>query len=78
MFEKVKEILSKYTENLDIKAQSILEADLGLCSFDLVSIVTDFEEEFDVEISDRDISKFVYVNDILSYLEGTSNMTASN
>lgn len=78
MFEKVKEILARYTENPDIKEHSILETDLGLCSFDLVSIITDFEEEFDIEISDRDISKFVCVDDILSYLEGMTNITASD
>lgn len=69
MFEKVKEILLRYTETTDIEKQSLLEADLGLSSFDVISIVTDFEEELHIEISDRDISKFVCVNDILEYLE---------
>ena len=69
MFEKVKEILSRYTETTDIEKQSSLEADLGLSSFDVISIVTDFEEELHIEILDRDISKFVCVNDILEYLE---------
>lgn len=68
MFEQVKEILAKYTEE-EITESSVLEADLGLSSFDVVSIVTDFEEAFDIEIPDRDIQKFVNVCDILKYLQ---------
>lgn len=68
MFEKVKEILSRYTETLDIEKESMLESDLGLNSFDVISIVTDFEDEFHLEISDRDISRFLSVKDILDYL----------
>lgn len=69
MFEKVKEILSRYAETQDIEKESMLESDLGLSSFDVVEIVAEFEEEFGIEISDRDISMFVCVNDILEYLE---------
>lgn len=69
MFERVKEILSQYTEVKEITEKSQLRADLELSSFDLVSIVTDFEETFEIEISDRDIGKFVCVSDILVYLE---------
>ncbi len=69
MFENVKKILSKYTDEPKIELQSTLEADLGLSSFDVVEIVTEFEEEFGIEISDRDIGKFAYVKDIVDYLE---------
>ena len=69
MFEKVKEILLEYTNASHIEKESMLESDLGLCSFDVMSVVSDFEDEFHIEISDRDISKFVCVNDILEYLE---------
>ena len=69
MLEKVKCILSQYTEMTEITEESSLTADLGLSSFDLVSIVTDFEDQFEIEISDRDIKNFVCVNDILDYLK---------
>ncbi len=71
MLEQVKKILSKYTDAPNIEPQSTLEADLGLPSFDVVEIVTEFEEEFGIEISDRDIGKFVCVGDILEYVERT-------
>ena len=55
MLEQVKKILSEYTEVKEITENSQLRADLELSSFGLVSIVTDFEEVFGIEISDRDI-----------------------
>ena len=69
MFEQVKEILMDYTNATEITGNSALEADLGLSSFDVVSIVTDFEDKFQIEIPDRDIGKFISVKDILEYLE---------
>lgn len=68
MFDKIKSILSKYTEE-EITPESSLMADLGLTSFDLVSIVAKFEDEFDIEVSDRDIMGFVTVNDVIEYIE---------
>ena len=66
--EKIAEILSKYTKE-EITAKSTLVNDLGLSSFDIVSIVTAFEDEFDIEISDRDIRTLVSVADIMDYIE---------
>lgn len=68
MFKQVKEILMDYTNATEITENSMLEADLGLSSFDVVSIVTDFEDKFQIEIPDRDIGKFISVKDILEYL----------
>lgn len=69
MFEKVCEIIGKYTEVKNITPDSVLTADLGLTSFDVVSIVTDFEEEFNVEIPDSDITGFVTISDIMDYIQ---------
>ena len=69
MLEKVKEIILKYTEAEDLTPDTVLGAELGLSSFDVVSIVAEFEEAFDIEVEDRDITGFVTVGDILAYLE---------
>lgn len=69
MLEKVKEILLNYTEVAEITEESTLKADLGLSSFEMVSIVMEFEEKFHIEIPDRDIDKFLSVRDILDYLK---------
>lgn len=67
MFEQVKEILSKFTKE-EITEKSSFTSDLGLSSFDVVSIVTAFEDEFDIEIPDRDIRKLVKVEDAINYI----------
>lgn len=69
LLEKVKRILLRYTEYIEITEESQLAADLGMSSFDLVSVVTEFEDEFGIEIADRDIRKFICVGDIVEYLK---------
>ena len=69
MLEHVKTIIAKYTDAEEITPESALVADLGLSSFDLVSIVAEFEDEFDLEVPDRDIPGFITVGDIVAYLE---------
>ena len=68
MFEEVKQILSHYTE-AEITPNCALAADLGLSSFDVVAIVSEFEDRFDIEVEDRDIASFVTLGDIMAYLE---------
>ncbi len=56
VFEKVKEIVSPYCKNQEAlaaatDATSFLE-DLSVNSARLVDIVIDFEDEFDIEVSD--------------------------
>lgn len=69
MFERIKIILRQYTDAAVINEDSVLQADLGLSSFDVVGIVTEFEDTFHIEIPDRDLTKFVSVRDIVEYLE---------
>lgn len=69
MLEQVKKILLEYTDNIEITKASLLSADLGLTSFEVISIVTEFEDEFDIEIPDRDMGKFICVGDIVEYLK---------
>ena len=69
MFEQIKEILTKYVSpDIPITESSTLTADLGLSSFDLMEIVADFEDKFDVEVADRDIRKLTKVQDIIDYI----------
>ena len=68
MFDKVKTILEIYTES-EINENSSLVGDLGLSSFDLVSIVAKFEDEFNIKVADEDIMDFITVKDIMNYLK---------
>lgn len=71
MIEKLTEILRDYTgnKNLIISESTVIIADLGLSSFDLVSLATTIEDEFDVEIPDRAIKKFKTIADVISFIE---------
>ncbi|MBR2705859.1 MAG: acyl carrier protein [Mogibacterium sp.] len=68
MFEQVEEIIRKYSPAEEIRPESLLVDDLELTSLDVVSMVGDFEEAFDIEVPDEDLMKFVTVSDIVEYI----------
>ena len=70
MLEKIREILKDYTEvpAEKITPQSHFRDDLGLNSLDVVNVVVAFEDEFDIEIDDDDISSMVRVEDAIRYI----------
>ncbi len=71
LFDKVKEILSNYTETENITEDLSLMNDLMLTSLDVVSMIGDFEDEFNIEIDDEEIMQLKTVGDILEYLKKT-------
>ncbi len=70
MLEKIRDILKDYTEvpAEKITPQSHFRNDLGLNSLDVVNVVVAFEDEFDIEIDDDDISSMVRVEDAIRYI----------
>ena len=72
---KVKnKIIDIIAETLDVDKSSItmktnLIKDLDIESLDLVDLVGAFEEEFGVEIADKDIKDIQTVADIVEYIE---------
>ena len=72
MIEKLKEILSGYLDDdmPDLKPESVLAEDLGLHSMELFELICTIEEQFQIEIPDRMLKKFVTVKDVVEYLEG--------
>ena len=69
MFDEVKEIISRYTEAESITENLSLTNDLMLTSLDVVSMVGDFEDAFDIEIADEEVMQMKTVGDILRYLK---------
>lgn len=71
MLERIRNILSKYTsaDVNEINELSVLTTDVGLSSFDMISVISAFEDEFDIEISDRDIRMLVTVGDVMKYIK---------
>lgn len=70
MLEKVISIISEYQgiPATDINEYSQLIQDLGFTSYDVVSIVGRFEDEFDIEVPDRKIKMMKTVSDIVKFL----------
>jgi acyl carrier protein len=70
MLEKLQEIVRRHTdEEIVITGGMVLLADLGLNSYELVQLVCEVEEAFDVEIPDRAIGGFKTVQDVLNFIE---------
>ena len=70
-FDKVREII---TRQLDIDPESVkmesrLIEDLKADSLDIVELVMDLEQEFDVETPDEDLPKVQTVADNVNFLE---------
>lgn len=71
MFEKVKQILVEELQlkESDVTMDSELIGDLGINSLELADLAMTCEEEFNIEIQDDDIRRFITVRDIVDYLE---------
>lgn len=71
IFEKLKAIV---VEQLGVDEESVtMEAtfidDLAADSLDIVELVMNIEEQFDLEIPDEDAEKIVTVGDVVKYIE---------
>lgn len=71
MLEKLTAIIREQTGNdaLEINRDTVLLADLGMNSLDLVNMVCVLEDEFDIEIPDRVIGNFKTAGDVIDYIK---------
>ncbi|GGE65816.1 acyl carrier protein [Priestia taiwanensis] len=53
----------------EVKPESSFKEDLGADSLDVVELVMELEDEFDMEISDEDAEKISTVGDAVNYIE---------
>ncbi|MEZ0536355.1 acyl carrier protein [Caldicellulosiruptoraceae bacterium PP1] len=70
-FSKVRSLIA---DKLNIDEESITEnssfiKDLGADSLDLVELIMQFEEEFDLEIPDEEVEKIKTVGDAVRYID---------
>lgn len=70
IFDRVKNIIVDRlgVEEADIKLESSFKEDLGADSLDVVELVMELEDEFDMEISDEDAEKITTVGDVVNYI----------
>lgn len=71
MLEELKEIICEY---VDVKPEKITEEarfieDLGFNSYDFMSMVGQIEEQFDIEVEEREVINIKTVEDAIKYIE---------
>lgn len=72
--ERIYEIFEgfdKVPQDFSIQDSSSLTKDLGLDSLDLVDIIMALEEEFSIEIPEKDVPNFKTVGDAIDYISNT-------
>jgi acyl carrier protein len=68
--DKVRELISKHVvhEEKVVNDNSHLIDDLGADSLDIVELVMAIEEEFEIEIPDKDADQMSTVKDVVEYV----------
>jgi acyl carrier protein len=69
--ERIIKIVSERlgVDESEVKAPATFKDDLGADSLDVVELVMELEDEFDLEISDEDAEKIATVGDVIEYIE---------
>ncbi len=71
MLEELREIICEY---VDVKPEQVTEEarfieDLGFNSYDFMSMVGQIEEQFDIEVEEREVINIKTVEDAIKYIE---------
>ena len=71
MDKKVIEIMANYLglKEEEITSDMDLMDDLNINSYDIMSIIGRFEDEFDIKVPDEDIRNFITVADVINYIK---------
>ncbi len=71
MLEKIIEIIGEFvdTEGIEITEETSLKNDLGMNSFDYISVATALEESFEIDVPDNIIGSIKTVGDILALVK---------
>ncbi|MFM1650728.1 acyl carrier protein [Brevibacillus sp. B_LB10_24] len=70
-FDRVKKIIIDRlgVEEEKVVMEASFKEDLGADSLDVVELVMELEDEFDMEISDEDAEKISTVGEVVKYIE---------
>lgn len=71
MLEKIKEMLveSLGVSEDEVTREASFKEDLGADSLDLFELVSNLEDEFDIEIPTEELEKITTVGDVVDYIE---------
>lgn len=72
LFEQVKEIIVQELSVAEdkVKESSTFESDLRADSLDVVELVMELEEKFEIEIPEEDFEQIRTVGDLVRYIQG--------
>ena len=75
IFEDVKSIVVERlgVEESKVTLQAKFKEDLGADSLDIVELVMELEDKFNLEIPDEDAEKITTVGEVVSYIESNTN-----
>lgn len=71
LFGKIKSMIADRL-NVDeaaVTMEASFKDDLGADSLDLVELVMELEDEFDIEIADEEAEKIASVGDVINYIQ---------
>ncbi|GBF12219.1 acyl carrier protein [Tepidibacillus infernus] len=71
IFDRVKKIIVDRlgVDEEEVKLESSFKDDLGADSLDIVELVMELEDEFEIEISDEDAEKISKVGEVVDYIK---------
>ncbi|MBB6735533.1 acyl carrier protein [Cohnella zeiphila] len=71
VYERVKRIVVERlgVEEAEVTSEANFKDDLGADSLDVVELVMELEDEFDLEISDEDAEKITTVGEVVNYIQ---------
>ncbi|MDD9147093.1 MULTISPECIES: acyl carrier protein [unclassified Sporolactobacillus] len=71
VLERVKKIVVDRldVDEADVKPEASFKEDLDADSLDIVELVMELEDEFNLEISDEDAEKIQTVGDVVTYIQ---------
>lgn len=71
IFGRVKQIIVDRlgVEEAEVTLEASFKDDLGADSLDVVELVMELEDEFDLEISDEDAEKITTVGEVVEYIK---------
>lgn len=70
VFEQLKEIIYDYLgdDEIQINEDSLFIDDIGLSSLDMISIVGEVEDTFEIVVEDKDMPSIKTMNDAVNYI----------
>ena len=71
VFDRIKKIIVDRlgVDEEEVKMEASFKDDLGADSLDIVELVMELEDEFELEISDEDAEKITKVGEVVEYIK---------